>query len=349
MFPYKAQLEKLAHALNIPIAADAEPYLDFYDFVLERQKAVPGPNPWSGPWEKVDIQNAYDVLKNVVDYDVPIVDVAYTDAVFTMPLPYRVAGEWGEKVTHPRIKKLSKEQAEEQMLLNAKMLELYEKMKKEQEPFQKRGFAIGQVDIRDVRSQVASTNMRQVLDMIKQELQSGEYTSFQEGLGKQFDPDQLIRDLSQTPVATSAQVLLFRYLDFDVEPGNAYRYRVRLVVRNPNYQRPIAELVDPASAEGFTRMTPWSEPSNMAFVPQDEEVFLSGVNRVRGRSDISADLEVFKWYEDSGTMIRANLAKLHAGDPVAGVVTTEVLRPAEQTFEEEEGVEVKTKNILVDL
>ena len=60
----------------------------------------------------------------------------------------------------------------------------------------------------------------------------------------------------QKPDTRLSKYLLFRYFDFTVTPGNSYRYRVRLVLRNPNYKRPVEELVDASVAEGELRMTP---------------------------------------------------------------------------------------------
>jgi hypothetical protein len=54
--------------------------------------------------------------------------------------------------------------------------------------------------------------------------------------------------------------LLLRYLDFTVKPANCYRYRVRLVWKNPNYGRQ-ADVIAPFVAEGQYRYTDWSEPS----------------------------------------------------------------------------------------
>ena len=45
------------------------------------------------------------------------------------------------------------------------------------------------------------------------------------------------------------RLLLFRYFDFSIEPGNAYRYRVKLKMRNPNYLRGYDEVVDQSVAE----------------------------------------------------------------------------------------------------
>ncbi len=71
---------------------------------------------------------------------------------------------------------------------------------------------------------------------------------------------------SGTPPATG--VRLFRYVDFDVEPGQQWRYRVRLEVVNPLFGVPAERLADPESSKGRTRRTPWSEPSDPASVPR---------------------------------------------------------------------------------
>jgi hypothetical protein len=76
-----------------------------------------------------------------------------------------------------------------------------------------------------------------------------------------------------TPANMSAKItavgnlLLFRYFDFDVQPGYAYRYRVKLKLMNPNYERPVNEVMDPAYAEGESRWSPPSNISNAAVLP----------------------------------------------------------------------------------
>ena len=57
--------------------------------------------------------------------------------------------------------------------------------------------------------------------------------------------------------------LLFRYLDFDIEPGTYYRYRVRLKIANPLYD---SQTTNPFLSAGETRATPWSRPSPSVFV-----------------------------------------------------------------------------------
>lgn len=59
---------------------------------------------------------------------------------------------------------------------------------------------------------------------------------------------------------------LFRFFDFDVEPGKTYQYRVKLVFANPNYEIPKRYLEDYADREGEYREAPWSEPSPAVMV-----------------------------------------------------------------------------------
>jgi hypothetical protein len=49
---------------------------------------------------------------------------------------------------------------------------------------------------------------------------------------------------------SGAEFRLFRFIDTTVKPGQRYRYRVRLSVRNPNFGIDRQHLADPASAKG---------------------------------------------------------------------------------------------------
>lgn len=54
-----------------------------------------------------------------------------------------------------------------------------------------------------------------------------------------------------------APVLMIRSLDFSVEPGRSYRYRLRVVMRNP----------DATKTRAKTKQTAWSEPTDVVTVP----------------------------------------------------------------------------------
>ena len=66
---------------------------------------------------------------------------------------------------------------------------------------------------------------------------------------------------------------MFRFVDTTVEPGKTYRYRVRVSVRNPNYQLGGEELDQPELAKPTFLLAPWSDASPVAQVP-DKHAFL---------------------------------------------------------------------------
>jgi hypothetical protein len=97
-----------------------------------------------------------------------------------------------------------------------------------------------------------------------------------------------------------ADVQLFRYFDFDVEPGECYRYRVKLIVDNPSLDETFVS--QPTVAEGKFRETPWSAPSPPAVVERDVEYGLVKVPNTRGRVD-GAELSVVQYDSNLGSHI----------------------------------------------
>lgn len=114
VFPLGDQLDELVKAMHEQRQKAAD-FVTFLDFEVERQVAQPGDKPWSGPWEKVDLQATLDLLDRI-EFDTDVVDPVFTDSVFTMPLPQRVIGKWKTKLkdwaSHPLIKTMTDEQAE---------------------------------------------------------------------------------------------------------------------------------------------------------------------------------------------------------------------------------------------
>lgn len=64
-------------------------------------------------------------------------------------------------------------------------------------------------------------------------------------------------------------IKLFRFVDYKVEPGKSYRYRVKLWLANPNYKLPPQVLEDEAMAKDAWLLTEWSQPTNVVRVPSD--------------------------------------------------------------------------------
>lgn len=155
-------------------------------------------------------------------------------------------------------------------------------------------------------------------------------------------------------------VLLFRYLDFDVIPGNAYRYRVQLVVRNPNFGAEAVDLKDPSSANGEFREGKFSPPTNPVVIEDELKIFLSKVNSP-ANGNLTADMEVFQWLTDSGSYVMGPITKLARGDQLSALTSVdpktqdkiggldiEVLRPANNTFKKEH-IDFETPNLILNM
>ena len=116
VFPLREQADKIMAAQNDPLPLDPRNLVWFKDFELQRQKAKPGPNPWSDDeqdWQTVDRTPSIEVLTEAADYADDVVDISETHYVFTMPLPMRLTGRWTPYfVGHPKLKTLTEKELE---------------------------------------------------------------------------------------------------------------------------------------------------------------------------------------------------------------------------------------------
>jgi hypothetical protein len=112
------------------------------------------------------------------------------------------------------------------------------------------------------------------------------------------------------PVAAAAtsRYLLFRFFDFDVQPGKQYVYRVRLKLRNPNYKKSSisvnpAWLKDPNWAEEQFLKTEWSdasEPAPTISVPGGTSILAVSVSNNKATREHLGRVLVTKWSKKHG-------------------------------------------------
>jgi hypothetical protein len=109
------------------------------------------------------------------------------------------------------------------------------------------------------------------------------------------------------PVAPAAAAesrlpyVLFRFFDLNVTPGKHYKYRVQLVLFNPNYKLPIAWLSDPKSADKDILTTDWSDPSPTISVAGDTRALAVSVKKAgRDAAERSAQVMVVRWLSKRG-------------------------------------------------
>ncbi|MBC8291065.1 MAG: hypothetical protein H8E37_12185, partial [Planctomycetes bacterium] len=375
VFPLKKQVEELKRAMNLDSPGEAYQELIFWDFELERQTAVAGPDPWKEPWEKVDIKYALDLLSQT-DFDVDVVDERFREAIFTMPLPFRVTGNWGSGpggitngrllASHPRIKQvLTTEQREETEKRNAALIAAAKRSETKSRGA-RGGFGPVQHDTKSLaRSATQSSSM---MNSFREMMQEGEEPadakmSMQEGLANPYGGGGggygMQGAYGLAKVTEISELLLFRFLDFSVVPGNAYRYRVKLKLQNPNFGREVSDI-DPGhlvAREGEFRITEWSEPSVPAIIQDETDFYVAKVDERRG-----ATIDVHEWMGETGSYVNGRFEGVMPGDQIArwreegrkggfkkGTgVETAVLRPYEESYDDEV-IDFVTPNTLVDL
>ena len=343
VFPLKREIAEFRKALHAATDAEVADLVIVIDFEIERQMKRSGPDPWSGPWDKLDIQRAKDVIDEAEDFDQEVVPIGITDPTMTMGLLLRVVGEWGDLATHPWLKnyELSPEERREQELLNARTVAAWEKyLKNKPKPLRKRGFADQQRDLRGMTGDLMQSRQ-------------GIYDRVLQDTATTIDPKNLRKRLKEDlkRQTASGRLLLFRYFDFDVEPGRTYRYRIRLELANPNYEAPAERLQNPDSAKGQTRETPWSKPTPPTTVPKDTRYFLTRVTPPRGTGEPIANLDIYEWFPVFGTIVNGTVGA-HFGGFVSNTSTSKkvwVLRPAQPSFDEESDIPFYAPDLLVDI
>ncbi len=103
--------------------------------------------------------------------------------------------------------------------------------------------------------------------------------------------------------------MLFRFFDFSVQPGKHYRYRVKLVLANPNYGMLSHFLEKDGMEKVKTLEADWSEPSPSISVPVDSQVLAVSAKA----SDGTASLMLVRFEEKDGVSAAEEFATVQRG------------------------------------
>jgi hypothetical protein len=352
VFPLREQVTELMRVTgNAVLRHDAQDMVQMRDFKLERQTAVPGPDPWSGKWEPVDREATFEMFRNdILNFAADPVAAGVIDTHICMPLPLRMVGEWGKLATHPDLKdfQLSPEEVEQQREYQRKVIDQMQKEdQKKHAKDDKGGFNDFIVNPRKVQKrgaqQEAEENTKPIQQQILDELAKSPKDRPSEELINKKLTDYIIKHA--TP---QDHLLLFRYVDFNVEPGKIYRYRVKLVVDNPFHNKHAEEVNDPSIIEGETRETEVSEPTRPVYVPEDAKFFVTHVYSHPGGASLPwAKVDLYQWFASTGTVVNKEIQG-QIGQLLGGQQIAEVIDPAEGTPEKEK-VPFFTNDALVDV
>lgn len=226
--PYVRQMDEYEHTFRDAFYQSPERDIPHYTLPqVERAEVVGGRRL---PWQPIRVISALeDHAGWATDYPEQI-DPRLVDPDLTEPLPPLVSTNYDvSAVSHPQVKvvRIAKRKPEAPPSETASPSAIKEE-KKQSQPI------IG--GLRDKKSDAPALSS------------SGT---------KNSPPGSVDKALEEPPEERFAY-RLFRYFDFDVQPGKTYCYRVKLVALNPNYELPQRLLIEPASAGKLLLQSKWS-------------------------------------------------------------------------------------------
>ena len=314
VFNLYEQRKKVAEALHLPLSDPrvrqyAEEFIDLH---VERKQAIPSADPWAGEWESVSTDDLAEILNESLGFDLEVVVAAVTRSVITMPLPRRAQGIWGkEEASHRRISdfELSVEEKELIRKRDEKLAKELAERKAKLPPSraEKKGFYGFKGNANEMMTTMfgGGTGQDDFYDEFGEDIQdemSDSSASGNSGMNK----DQLakLRKKLFEPSAAD-RLLLVRFMDFTVERGQQYIYRVRLELNNPNFNMPVDQLEQPELATQKTIMSDWSVPTAPVFVPNEYRYY---VKKASTSSDEKAELSMYYEIPDKGTPVMADFS-----------------------------------------
>lgn len=142
----------------------------------------------------------------------------------------------------------------------------------------------------------------------------------------------LVSDIDKEKEATHVDYYLFRYFDFSVQTGKTYRYRVKLMMSNPNSGLIDTQVEDTNSTMSPQLFSEWSDSSNAVIIGSDSRILLTSVTAPKSRTfydDPTATItaiyfdlkEGSDWYSAPRTVRRGSVADFRNED-VTGVGVT---------------------------
>lgn len=172
---------------------------------------------------------------------------------------------------------------------------------------------------------------------------SGSMSSF----GSMFGGGTGIAGLSGDYPKSESDKVMVRCLDFTVEPDVTYRYRLRIVVGNPNHDSESVEPgVDTASTELFG---PWSDATPAVTVPADVSTYVADFApaAVNQKRDDLVQFVVVRWDPETGVTVARKRAMAAPGQ-IIGEPTSALVPDLKEHKQKSAQVDFTSRRLLVD-
>jgi hypothetical protein len=141
--------------------------------------------------------------------------------------------------------------------------------------------------------------------------------------------------------------VMIRALDFTPEPDNDYRYRVRIVVFNPNHSHDdVNHDVDKKATELYG---PWSAPTDEVSMPADAAPYAMGTLPANPKSDMKVRFQVIRFdpSEAAGGVTVHATFDASPGE-VIGEVRTRDVPVSDGSGKKSKSIDFFTRQIVVD-
>lgn len=141
---------------------------------------------------------------------------------------------------------------------------------------------------------------------------------------------------------------MFRFFDYTVQPGKSYRYKVRLVLENPNYDLQRYMVKDGEMIKGVTRASDWSEASPVVNVPPASSILAGPVERARGSTQDTMAQVIVRLWEPATAVDALKFGRIWRGHMVNYMEDVPVIPPGSGKVETQT-VHFKTNLVVVDM
>jgi len=144
---------------------------------------------------------------------------------------------------------------------------------------------------------------------------------------------------------SESDAIMIRSLDFTVEPDMTYRYRVRIVVQNPNFER--EDVNAGVNTKEKSLKGPWSEPSEEATMPADVTAYaFKPAPNAKASEVVPVQFQVTKWNPDDGvTVVRTFDA---APGDIVGENASVLIPTSDGSKASNKTVDFNTRHLVLD-
>jgi hypothetical protein len=146
---------------------------------------------------------------------------------------------------------------------------------------------------------------------------------------------------------SDANTVMIRSLDFTVDPDTTYRFRLRVVVFNPNYKR---EDVSPGTnTKDLELRGPWSEPTNEVTMPADVTAYVMNKEppAPNAKRNDRVLFQIVRWNPDNGVTVTRNFP-FGPGQVVGVEPATTQIPSSEGKGPTSKLVDYNSRQILID-